>query len=69
MHRSPFFVGILALLVPLVAATNSFADQAFNRIATWPVAINLPADVDAKTETSAEIVAARSPRISPSTAT
>lgn len=34
------------------------AEPVFNRIASFPVAANLPADMDAKTETSAEIVTA-----------
>ena len=44
-----------ALLGSTVAAS---ADPVFNRIASFPVNTNLPADLDQKTETSAEIIAA-----------
>ncbi len=44
-----------ALLGSTVAAT---ADPVFNRIASFPVNTNLPADLDQKSETSAEIIAA-----------
>ena len=51
---------IAALLATTVlsAAGAATADPVFNRIASFPVASNLPADVDAKTETSAEIITA-----------
>lgn len=51
----------LLLLTSALAASAAFpayADQAFNRIATFPVATNLPAGVDAATPTSSEIIAA-----------
>lgn len=51
----------LLLLTTALAASAAFpahAGQAFNRIATFPVATNLPADVDAATPTSSEIIAA-----------
>nr|WP_309402646.1 esterase-like activity of phytase family protein [Aminobacter niigataensis]WMD00528.1 esterase-like activity of phytase family protein [Aminobacter niigataensis] len=51
----------LLLLTSALAASAAFpayADQAFNRIATFPVATNLPAGVDAATLTSSEIIAA-----------
>ncbi|UHS56330.1 esterase-like activity of phytase family protein [Agrobacterium vaccinii] len=40
------------------AAFPAAAEQVFNRIASFPVALNLPADKDQKTITSAEIVTA-----------
>ncbi|UXS00888.1 esterase-like activity of phytase family protein [Agrobacterium tumefaciens] len=40
------------------AAFPAAADQVFNRIASFPVANNLPADKDAKTATSSEIITA-----------
>jgi len=51
----------LLLLTSALAASAAFpayADQAFNRIATFPVATNLPVGVDAATPTSSEIIAA-----------
>ncbi|MCE7027352.1 esterase-like activity of phytase family protein [Jiella avicenniae] len=49
---------IAALLTTTVlsAAGVAKADQVFNRIASFPVASNLPADADPKQETSAEII-------------
>lgn len=51
---------LLALTATLAAsaAIPAHADTNFNRIASFPVASNLPADVDAKTATSSEIIAA-----------
>ncbi|UHS61099.1 esterase-like activity of phytase family protein [Agrobacterium vaccinii] len=40
------------------AAFPAAAEQVFNRVASFPVALNLPADKDQKTITSAEIVTA-----------
>ncbi|PWK76798.1 esterase-like activity of phytase family protein [Aminobacter sp. AP02] len=50
----------LLLLTTALAASAAFpanAGQVFNRIAIFPVATNLPADVDAATPTSSEIIA------------
>jgi len=50
-----------ALAAALLASTAGLAvaqEAHFNRIAAWPVAANLPADMDPLTETSAEIIAA-----------
>lgn len=49
---------LFALVATLTAsvAVPAYADNAFNRIATFPVAQNLPADADAKTPTSPEII-------------
>ncbi|NJO36930.1 MAG: hypothetical protein HC871_03985 [Rhizobiales bacterium] len=41
-----------------VTAGSAAAEQIFNRIASFPVPMNLPADMDQATATSAEIVAA-----------
>jgi len=56
----PRFASLLALGATLAASTAmpAHADQVFNRIATFPVASNLPADADIKTPTSSEIIAA-----------
>jgi len=50
----------MTLLAALMASTAAVAqaEPVFNRIASFPVASNTPADVDAKAETSAEIIAA-----------
>ncbi|WP_378949509.1 esterase-like activity of phytase family protein [Mesorhizobium sp. ANAO-SY3R2] len=51
----------LLLLTTALAASAAFpahADQAFNRIATFPVAANLPKDADKATLTSSEIITA-----------
>jgi hypothetical protein len=47
----------LSLLLASVAQ-GALAESAFNRIAAFPVASNTPADQDAKSQTSAEIIAA-----------
>jgi hypothetical protein len=54
------FASLLALGATLAASTviPAHADQVFNRIATFPVASNLPAGTDIKTPTSSEIIAA-----------
>ncbi|MBD9386618.1 esterase-like activity of phytase family protein [Agrobacterium sp. AGB01] len=49
--------GLMAVLLTSVALPAA-ADQVFNRIASFPVALNLPKDKDAKTVSSAEIIAA-----------
>ncbi|WP_265516338.1 esterase-like activity of phytase family protein [Nitratireductor luteus] len=49
--------GAFAAALSVTTAIPAFADMAFNRVATFPVAMNLPADIDAATETSSEIVA------------
>ncbi len=56
----PRFASLLALGATLAASTAipAHADQVFNRIATFPVATNLPAGTDIKTPTSSEIIAA-----------
>ncbi len=41
-----------------MAASPAFADQVFNRIASFPIVRNMPADRDAKSKTVAEIIAA-----------
>lgn len=48
---------LAAALLSCVAAP-AFAEPVFNRIAAFPVADNLPAELDSKTVTSAEIVTA-----------
>ena len=48
-----------AAIFVLLGGTAS-ADPVFNRIASFPVNTNLPADMDQKTETSAEIISATS---------
>ncbi|EKF18722.1 esterase-like activity of phytase family protein [Nitratireductor pacificus] len=53
-HRTFLF----SLLFSAAAIVPAHADKTFNRIATFPVAANLPADADAVTETSSEIIAA-----------
>ncbi|MCB1808820.1 MAG: alkaline phosphatase, partial [Candidatus Competibacteraceae bacterium] len=48
-----------ALAAALLASTGlAHADPVFNRIATFPVSANIPKDMDAKSESSAEIIAA-----------
>ena len=49
-----------AAVAALLASTAAFAqaEQVFNRVASFPVASNTPANVDAKSVTSAEIIAA-----------
>ena len=51
---------IAALLTTTVLSTAgaASAEEVFNRIASFPVASNLPADVDQNTETSSEIITA-----------
>lgn len=48
---------LLSVLLTTVAH-GAMADQVFNRIAAFPVALNTPSDIDNKAPTSAEIVAA-----------
>ncbi|MEM8950443.1 MAG: esterase-like activity of phytase family protein [Pseudomonadota bacterium] len=51
---SSLATGILATLM----AAGAQAEPVFNRIASFPVPMNLPSDMDQATETSAEIIAA-----------
>ncbi|MCT7376545.1 esterase-like activity of phytase family protein [Chelativorans salis] len=57
MGRHSLFCA-LASALSVTTAIPAFADMAFNRIATFPVADNLPADMDAASETSSEIITA-----------
>lgn len=57
MSRNSILVAAAAALATTVALPAS-AEQMFNRIATFAVAENLPADADPATETSSEIIAA-----------
>ncbi|MHA6645532.1 esterase-like activity of phytase family protein [Mesorhizobium sp. A623] len=49
---------VLTAMLAASVALPAYADSAFNRIATFPVAENLPSDLDAKTPTSSEIIKA-----------
>ena len=49
---------VLAALATLLAGGTALAEPTFNRIATFQVPLNLPADRDAKKKTVAEITAA-----------
>ncbi|MFD9900149.1 esterase-like activity of phytase family protein [Mesorhizobium sp. NPDC059025] len=55
MPRSSILLALTATLAAS-AALPAHADQVFNRIATFAVAENLPADADKKAKTSAEII-------------
>ncbi|GGA95724.1 alkaline phosphatase [Brucella endophytica] len=57
MQRRSIHLAILTAL-GASAAFPALAEPVFNRIATFPVAKNLPADADKKAETSSEIIAA-----------
>lgn len=48
----------LSALLATSAAFPALAQQNFNRVASFPVASNLPADIDAKSPTSSEIITA-----------
>ena len=48
----------LSIALAATAALPAHADMMFNRVASFAVAGNLPAGVDAKTPTSSEIIAA-----------
>jgi len=50
----------LAALLLTSSALSAAAEPVFNRIASFPVALNLPEGVDRDSETSAEIIAASS---------
>jgi DNA-binding beta-propeller fold protein YncE len=50
--------GVALWVLSITAAGGASADEVFNRIASFPVPMNLPADMDQATETSAEIIAA-----------
>ena len=58
MPTLPNRTACLVSLLALTAAAPALADPFFNRIASFPVARNLPTGTDPATETSAEIVAA-----------
>jgi hypothetical protein len=49
---------VLTAVLAASVALPAYADSAFNRIATFPVAENLPTGTDAKTPTSSEIIKA-----------
>jgi hypothetical protein len=51
-------IGLGAVCAALLASTAVSADPVFNRIASFPVNTNLPADMAQATETSAEIISA-----------
>ncbi|PRD43926.1 alkaline phosphatase [Phyllobacterium phragmitis] len=55
-HHSVYLT--LFTILTASAAFPAAAEPVFNRIATFPVASNLPADADKTTETSSEIIAA-----------
>lgn len=55
-HKFSLFTA--ASLLALSYSGIAQAEAVFNRIASFPVNLNLPADADAKTATSAEIIAA-----------
>ncbi|PYE88656.1 esterase-like activity of phytase family protein [Phyllobacterium leguminum] len=57
MQRRSVYLALLTALTAS-AAFPAVAEPIFNRIATFPVAKNLPADADKKATTSAEIIAA-----------
>ena len=52
-----FTVGAALWVLGVTAATDIMAEPVFNRIASFPVPLNLPHDMDQATETSAEIMA------------
>lgn len=56
MRRCATTGALAAALLASTAGTGFAQDSHFNRIAAWPVAENLPADMDPRTETSAEII-------------
>ncbi|CAI2936571.1 exported protein of unknown function (plasmid) [Aminobacter niigataensis] len=49
---------LLTTALAASAALPAHAAEVFNRVATFPVSQNLPADVDAATPTSSEIITA-----------
>src|SRR5689334_25338224 len=57
MHRRSTLFALTAALAASVALP-AHADMMFNRIASFAVAENLPADVEKTTETSSEIISA-----------
>ncbi|NDV87206.1 alkaline phosphatase [Aurantimonas aggregata] len=57
LATSPLAIALLASSV-LAGSGAALADPVFNRIASFPVASNLPADMPAETETSSEIITA-----------
>ncbi|KQV43297.1 MULTISPECIES: esterase-like activity of phytase family protein [unclassified Rhizobium] len=52
------FSAALAALLAASTSTVAFAEPVFNRVASFAVADNLPADIDGKTPTSSEIITA-----------
>jgi hypothetical protein len=58
MAHSKSRLSLLASAVLALGATPAAAADYFERVATWPVFLNLPAGVDPASETVAEIVAA-----------
>ncbi len=58
MRRSATTGALAAALLASAAGGALGQETRFNRIASWPVADNLPDDTDPLTETSAEIIAA-----------
>jgi hypothetical protein len=57
MHRS-FIAGPLAAILLSGTALGASAAEYFDRIASFPITANLPADADRKAETVAEIISA-----------
>ena len=57
MHRS-LAIGSLAAVLLSGTALNASAAEYFDRIASFPITANLPADADKKGETVAEIISA-----------
>ena len=57
MRRRMILLASAAAVAPF-AASPAFADMMFNRIASFPVALNLPVGTDPATLTSSEIIAA-----------
>ena len=58
MAPSTLRLSLLGSVALALAATPADAADYFERVATWPVFLNLPADADPASETVAEIVAA-----------
>ncbi len=58
MRRNAALGALTAALLGSTAGIAAAQEMHFNRIASWPVAENLPADMDPSSETSAEIITA-----------
>ncbi|MGJ8528171.1 esterase-like activity of phytase family protein [Maritalea sp.] len=56
--KSAHILGAIAFSAVSFTALSAAAAPHFNRIASFPVASNIPADMDAKSESSSEIIAA-----------